>query len=134
MTGTSIDIELFLQEYIVAALWSSNDESNERGGNPLDDNYTADDLATGVVDQMRAECQAFIDANLADLNTWDHPRYSVEEMGAHDFWLTRNHHGAGFWDGDWEDEVGARLTEAAHAAGQRSLYVGDDGKIYMMNG
>ena len=25
-----------------------------------------------------------------------------ERIG-HDFWLTRNGHGAGFWDGDWDD-------------------------------
>ena len=27
-----------------------------------------------------------------------------DTMGAHDFWLTRNGHGAGFWDGDWPEE------------------------------
>lgn len=24
-------------------------------------------------------------------------------MAGHDLWLTRNGHGAGFWDGDWRD-------------------------------
>lgn len=31
----------------------------------------------------------------------------------HDFWFTRNHHGAGFWDGDWGDD-GRELTDLAH--------------------
>ena len=35
---------------------------------------------------------------------------------AHDFALTRNRHGAGFWDRGLGD-IGARLTEAAHAYG-----------------
>ena len=26
-----------------------------------------------------------------------------ERIG-HDFWLTRNGHGAGFWDGDWDED------------------------------
>ena len=48
----------------------------------------------------------------------------------HDFWLTRNKHGAGFWDGDWAPEVGKRLTDAAHAYGSCDLYVGDDGMVH----
>lgn len=133
MTGTAIDVEEFLRHYIVAALWSENDQSDDRGGEPLDTNYSEADLATGVVDQMRAECAAFIEANADDLNTWPGPGSAAAAAG-HDFWLTRNGHGVGFWDGDWDDDVGERLTEAAHAAGQRSLYVGDDGKIHMSNG
>ena len=39
------------------------------------------------------------------------------EQAGQDLWLTRNRHGAGFWDGDWPDAVGERLTEAAHSMG-----------------
>src|SRR6056300_403211 len=40
----------------------------------------------------------------------------LDEVG-HDFWLTRNRHGAGFWDGDWADD-GDTLTELAHSFGE----------------
>lgn len=53
------------------------------------------------------------------------------EIAMHDFWLTRNRHGAGFWDGDYEKADGEKLTELAHSFGEINLYVGDDGKIYM---
>jgi hypothetical protein len=50
-------------------------------------------------------------------------------MGGHDFWLTRNGHGAGFWDGELGD-IGDRLTEASKAFGEVCLTVCDDGEIY----
>ena len=50
------------------------------------------------------------------------------------FWLTRNHHGCGFWDGDWDNEefeAGAKLTKIANNFAEVNLYFGDDGKIYL---
>ncbi len=51
-------------------------------------------------------------------------------MAAHDFWLTRCGHGAGFWDGDWPEPAATVLDNAAKAFGNVDLYVGDDGQIY----
>jgi len=52
------------------------------------------------------------------------------ELFAHDFWLTRNNHGAGFWDSPeiW-GEYGDALTEIAHRQGELCAYV-QDGLIY----
>lgn len=55
-----------------------------------------------------------------------------DAYAGHDFWLTRNGHGAGFWDGDWPKPYGTQLTKAAKAFGSVSLYLGDNGKIYAM--
>ena len=44
----------------------------------------------------------------------------------HNFWLTRNHHGTGFWDGDYEP-YGDELTDIAHKFGESDPYVGSDG-------
>ena len=57
-------------------------------------------------------------------------RYGVEEHAGHDFWLTRNGHGCGFWDGDWTEPAATKLTESAENFGDYDLYIGDDGKIY----
>jgi len=43
------------------------------------------------------ECRRFQEENAADLAAYDHPQWSAAELGGHDFWLTRNGHGAGFW-------------------------------------
>jgi hypothetical protein len=51
-----------------------------------------------------------------------------ENLAGHDFWLTRNGHGAGFWDRGL-GELGDALTQAAKSFGQCDLYVTDDGAI-----
>jgi hypothetical protein len=48
------------------------------------------------------------------------------------FWLTRNHHGAGFWDGDYPKEIGEALTKLSHEFGETDAYVGDDGKLHLL--
>lgn len=69
-----------------------------------------------------------LDAEHADENRNVAPsliRWNVYEQHGHDFALTRNHHGAGFWDRGYGD-VGDRLTEAAQAYGEHSVLT-DDG-------
>jgi hypothetical protein len=118
----------FIDGYITCVLWSSTDESTPSGGYPLDQNYDIDDIAPESRAKMEADCKAFIAANLDDI-----PADRMAGAG-HDFWLTRNGHGDGFWDGDWPEDSGRRLTDAAHAYGESDLYIGDDGKIYTMEG
>ena len=115
-------IDEFTRAYIECALWSSNDETDERGGEPLDKNYTANDLAPETLAQMVEDCRQFQADHVADITV------NLERAG-HDFWLTRNNHGAGFWDGDWPEEAGERLTAASHIWGEVNLYV-SDGRIY----
>lgn len=52
------------------------------------------------------------------------------EQNGHDLWLTRNRHGSGFWDRDYDESVSKALTDAAHALGETDLYKGDDGELY----
>jgi len=53
----------------------------------------------------------------------------LERVGI-DLWLTRNGHGAGFWDGDWKESFGEKMTEYSKTLGSKSVYRGDDGLIY----
>lgn len=48
----------------------------------------------------------------------------------HNFVLTRNHEGAGFWDLGL-GSAGEELTGHAHPYGECGLYVGDDGGLYV---
>jgi hypothetical protein len=116
-------LDEFTDAYIEAALWSSTDESTESGGCPMDDNYGPEDIAQETLEKMVADCKAFQGAN------WDDIKSDPKQAG-HDFWLTRNGHGAGFWDGDWPDAVGKRLTQDSKAYGSFNLYVGDDNLIH----
>ncbi len=126
-TSEPIGLTTFLNAYIEAALWSSTDESDERGGAPMDANYKAKDIAPEALGAMRADCAAFLSMDAAredDIGTdW--------ERAGHDFWLTRNGHGAGFWDGDWPEQSGKRLTALSKTFGESNLYIGDDGRVYV---
>ena len=59
------------------------------------------------------QCSAFWDA-YKDLIPSE-----LETQAGHDFWLTRNHHGAGFWDRPelYGTHLADVLTRASHACG-----------------
>lgn len=122
-----IEIDEFLQAYIQAALWSSNDYDEV----PLENNYSFKDISYNTLKEMKEDCDKFQSENADFLSKahYGNKEYSDLEMAGHDFWLTRNNHGAGFWDGDLED-VGQTLTEACRKFHNVDLYVGDDGLIY----
>ena len=118
-------MQTMLDAYIECALWSTADESTPEGGEPLDQNYSASDLAPETLAEMASDCERFAKVNEAFIG--DAPEYQV----GHDLWLTRNGHGAGFWDRDADLYANQdALTEAARAMGEIYLYVGDDGLIY----
>jgi hypothetical protein len=125
----------FRDAYVSTMLWSSNDESDESGGEPLDRNYSESDLAPEALAAIETDCRAFFAAH-SDLFSNDHclnygPDFGIEGHAGHDFWLTRNGHGAGFWDGDWTEPAATILDNAAQAFGTVDPYVGDDGRIYL---
>lgn len=108
-----------LQQYFETALWSSTDENF----NPLDDDYGIEDLSDEFIEESKKDCENF--KKLCDDSEID-----LHDNWPHDFWLTRNHHGSGFWDGAYKGTIGDQLTDIAHSFGECDLYVGDDGKIY----
>jgi len=127
------DFQEFLDGYLETALWSSHDNADEYGGEPMDANYTVDDIAPECLEIMRADCQKFFDQNYATVEAAEFsygPDFSRWGHVGHDFWLTRNGHGAGFWDGDYSGDAGEILTEASKQFGEVDLYVGDDGQIW----
>ena len=120
-TMTEQEFTYAVDGMLTAALWSSTDENGE----PLDANYAAYNIAPATITALVADIVAFIGANSDDIAASG----MVAEQVGHDFWLTRNHHGAGFWDRGL-GEVGERLTAATRPYGEVDLYVGDDGLIY----
>lgn len=118
-------LDKFTRSYVEAALWSSTDNADESGGEPLDKNHEPEDIAPKSLAKMIEDCKTFQEANAELL-----ARAGDDSRNGHDYWLTRNRHGAGFWDRGYDSEVGKELTDAAQADGECDLYIGDDGKIY----
>lgn len=139
-----VALEEFMAAYIEAALWSSTDNADDSGGEPLDKSYGPDDIAAETLDRMRADCLKFLNHKLGGrlitiaerLETegrWSPPagaECTVMEHAGHDLWLTRNGHGCGFRDGGWPRDMGEGLDKLAKQFGQIDLYIGDDGLIY----
>jgi hypothetical protein len=90
----------------------------------MDENYGPEDIAPKAMATIREDVSAFVIANWADLSEMD------PGQAGHDFWLTRNGHGAGFWDRGL-GERGDRLTKDCKAWGSVDAYVGDDGAVYV---
>lgn len=116
-------METFLAAYIECALWSSTHQDNDI---PLDATHGPNSLTRELKNQMVADCEKFLAEAALYIGE------SEAEQAGHDFWLTRNGHGAGFWDGDWGDR-GDALTAICEKFGEVDLIVGDDGFIHSLN-
>jgi hypothetical protein len=129
LTNSAEYREAFVAQYKATAVWSSTMDDDV--GTPLDSQgYGVEHIAPESAREMRRECYDFIDAN-RDLLT-RHAELSPDPAGqaGHDFWLTRNHHGSGFWDRGPE-ALYDDLSEAAKVYGESHLYVGSDGLLHV---
>ena len=116
----------FTSGYIECALWSS---SADLGGTDLG----ATDLTPEALARMEADCAKFQEqvGSLIVRENCNYHGCSADAYSGHDFWLTRNGHGCGFWDGDWQEPAATALDRAAESFGSCDLYIGDDGKVYL---
>lgn len=126
MNPTATHTDQALRQYVETALWSSLVQDGEHEGEALDDHYGPEDIARQALEDMRVDVAAFLEEAADLMASVDMP----VEQAAHDFWLTRNRHGAGFWDRGL-GATGERLSNMAHAYGPSDLYVGDDGKLWV---
>ncbi len=97
--------------------------------------YDIEDISPMTLDHIVKECADFqkvCDGLITEENClMISQNWRCEGLAGHDFLLTRNRHGAGFWEtSDWMEAAGKKLTAAAHAAGECNLYIGDDNRIY----
>lgn len=112
----------FRSAYVAALLWSSIDEDS-------DNHRYFDETATGFEDfnaasqeQIEKDCKSFLELSKGLFKNKD-----CEQAG-HDFALTRNGHGAGFWD---RPEIygranADRLTEISKGFGDVYLFWNDE--------
>lgn len=132
---TTNKLDAFTRAYIDAALWSSTadgsaeqEETDPNHEGTFDTsfqalNFDANDLSPELLAHVIEDCAAFQKDNAELLASAEYgTRWPDAEMAGHDFWLTRNHHGAGFW-GRGLGDVGRNLTDAAHAYGDENWYL-----------
>jgi hypothetical protein len=117
-------LDAFTTAYVEALLWSETNDQSESGDDNFQD-YTWEDLSPDTQAEILEDCQSFQE-EAAD---WLEADGQGDGDDGHNFCLTRNGHGAGFWDGDYPLH-GDELTAACRPYGAMYLYLGDDGILY----
>lgn len=109
-------LDSFTKAYIECLLWQAGEDDK---GNTIDSNYDQFSLTMESLKRIKADCEKF--QKLAGDRITKEENYllaiphSIIEQAAHDFCLTRNHHGCGFWEEyDWKEEIGKKLTDLSH--------------------
>lgn len=120
--------EYMLRQAVETLLWSTPADYDT--GEMLDADHDYDDMHPDALATLRAELQAFADPDGTNADDLANSGMTLGQL-AHDFILTRNGHGTGFWDRGYDGLIGNRLTAACQPYGDTSAYVGDDGKIHL---
>lgn len=135
--GTEMSISEFVTGYMDAAEWTQSDDSHpdydpEVGDGPYLEDTDAE-WSVSACERIARDCVAFYEAHSERFDTLTSPprECTVDEYAGHNFWLTRNGHGCGFWDGRHEEPHGTILSEAARGWGEVWTAVGDDRLIYL---
>ncbi len=119
-------LDRMTKAYLEAALWATTDNSTPSGGEPLDANYDIGDFTLKALQEAKADCENFYQDNEYDLAN---AGLNMEEIG-HNFFLSRNGHGSGFFDLPLLGETKNRLQKSAKVWGTSEPYVGDSGLLY----
>lgn len=99
--------------------------------NDADALYDLDDFTPEDQASMREDTDGMALSDPSDFfaylerRSYDPTDGSAAQHFGHDFALTRNGHGAGFWDRGLGD-LGDRLTDTAHAYGDAHVWVTED--------
>lgn len=127
-------IDDLTDSYIESMLWANTYTEGETGELEYDESPDVDILdVRQQCPSVVADAAAFFDTALdrvTEVYGEDSPELeafhgiTAERMG-HDFALTRNRHGAGFWDRGY-GPLGDTLTEVAEGFGESTLFVSHD--------
>lgn len=118
------ELEAFFDAYVECAFWSSrvNNCIPEEDPTPLDEFFEPADLTDEARASLLADCRDFLISNRDLIGDLD-----MSQCG-HDFWLSRNGHGTGFWDRG-TGKQGDDLHAAAKVYGSVDFWITVDGKI-----
>lgn len=115
---------IILNYYLIALLWAETDPDTDQH---FDDNHGLADISDQLLESSINDVDQFIELSQPIFDKYD---YLVDDgQIGHDLALTRNGHGAGFWDrglGSLGDELTALVDSNFKTV---NLFVNDDNKI-----
>lgn len=106
----SRNLAVITRNYLACAAWADSPED-----------ATCNVFGSLSYDNAYKDCAKFVEQAAGLTECW-----SDEQLG-HDFWLTRNGHGTGFWDRNWKN--GDKLTEIAQSFGEKYVYVSGNDEL-----
>ena len=113
-------LDIFLEAYLDALEWTEVHSDNPDLRDSLG-------FSSELLEMAKNDCEAFLAAN------GDIPDDLLSQAG-HDFWLTRNGHGTGFWDRPeiWGSNASKLTDLCGHGTGFSEfwVYLGDDNLIH----
>lgn len=160
---TAKDINEIMKGYLTAALWTEEerlaDDFQEISGmsghyvdeEPDDDetemdkfirlkhsfnsksleSFSQNDIEEDSLIQAYLDIKKFLE--LAGDSVYEAIEYNGLQRLGHDIWLTRNHHGSGFFDHNYEHGNEKSLMSAAKAIGSVDLFINDNMKLSFSN-
>lgn len=125
---TPCNLDDFTQGYMEAMEFTECHADNP-------DMRDADGFSPDCIAKAKTDCADFMATYETDLAIYEETTQRPMTHAGHDFWLTRNHNGTGFWDRISQGESAEgyyaceRLSDAAKSYGEVYLYVSDDNLI-----
>ena len=115
-----IDHTQLLNDYLAAAIWTATDDNGENLDHFATFQFSdkSRERANNDLKRFVSEAGPLLEAAIACDN------YTIDMIG-HDYSLTRNGHGVGFWDRGL-GSIGDRLSKIAAKHGEVSVYVTDE--------
>jgi hypothetical protein len=127
MTGQIPASEQRAQDFARAALWIYLETAAWADGEEAGA-HCRDDFDRKAVNSARSDLAGFFEYVAETCPDAADELDAYHNRAGHDFWLSRNGHGAGFWDGDWEH--GRVLRDAAKTFGTVDIVEGDNGPTF----
>ena len=134
---SSEDINCIMRGYLGAAMWTEGERldgeynGNERDSDDLEnlglgrDTFGVDNIESDSLIKVYEDIKKFINMCGNEVIGVAIGEHGCDQLG-HDLWLTRNGHGAGFFDRGYDDEVEGILMRCAQGLGMVDLYINDN--------
>lgn len=150
-----------LKGYIEAALWTEEEELRSQSGYGDDEeiifgdgdyddeleklvsltaninkkpfiNFTREDVEDNSLIKAYTDIKEFINTVGEETITAALEDVEPEKIGIH-LWLSRNHHGSGFFDGDYDYDIEKILMNGADKLGTVDMYINHSNKVSFSN-
>jgi hypothetical protein len=111
-SNDNYNIDEILNSYLETALWAETSDENELEGK------TIEEIDENSKQQAISDIKKFVETATKTASD-ELSQYDAKSLG-HNLWLSRNGHGAGFFD-----------ENIARSMKPVDIYLGDDGKVYI---